>query len=191
MSIAPRSAKSPLRLAKEGPVASITLMRPEAANTVNVPMAEAAALDVDEDEQVRLVVLTGKGKLFCGGGDVKGFAEWGTGGLPSSRRSPALFTSLSPVWPDEQASCHTGQRPRCGGRTQSHSAWRHCGGCAHRALHPRLHPIGLTREGGASWLLPRLVGLRRAQELVLTNRRLSADEATEMGFITRAVTIWS
>ncbi|MBS0394224.1 MAG: enoyl-CoA hydratase/isomerase family protein, partial [Proteobacteria bacterium] len=45
--------------------------------------------------------------------------------------------------------------------------------------------VGLTPDGGATWLLPRLVGLRRAQELVLTNRRVPAAEAAALGLVTR------
>src|SRR6266404_3255673 len=47
--------------------------------------------------------------------------------------------------------------------------------------------IGLTPDGGMSWLLPRLVGLRKAQEMILTNRRVNASEAEAMGLITRVV----
>lgn len=47
--------------------------------------------------------------------------------------------------------------------------------------------IGLSPDGGATWLLPRLIGLRRAQELSLTNRRVSAEEAAEIGLVTRVV----
>src|SRR3546814_12932563 len=47
--------------------------------------------------------------------------------------------------------------------------------------------IGLTPDGGASWFLPRLIGMRRAQELALLNRRLSGEEAAELGLITRVV----
>jgi 2-(1,2-epoxy-1,2-dihydrophenyl)acetyl-CoA isomerase len=47
--------------------------------------------------------------------------------------------------------------------------------------------IGLTPDGGMSWLLPRLVGLRKAQEMILTNRRVNASEAESMGLITRVV----
>ena len=47
--------------------------------------------------------------------------------------------------------------------------------------------IGLTADGSLSWTLPRLVGLRRAQELLLTNRRVGAEEAAAMGLITRVV----
>jgi 2-(1,2-epoxy-1,2-dihydrophenyl)acetyl-CoA isomerase len=47
--------------------------------------------------------------------------------------------------------------------------------------------IGLTPDGGTTWLLPRLIGLRRAQELALLNKRLSAPDAAAMGLITRTV----
>src|SRR3546814_2618514 len=47
--------------------------------------------------------------------------------------------------------------------------------------------IGLSPDGGSTWLLPRLVGLRRAQELALTNKRLTAEEAAELGLVTRIV----
>jgi len=52
---------------------------------------------------------------------------------------------------------------------------------------PAYGALGLTADGGLSWLLPRLVGLRKAQEIILTNRRIKADEAEAMGLITRAV----
>jgi len=47
--------------------------------------------------------------------------------------------------------------------------------------------IGLTPDGGTTWLLTRLVGLRRAQELCLTNRKVKADEAASLGLVTRVV----
>jgi 2-(1,2-epoxy-1,2-dihydrophenyl)acetyl-CoA isomerase len=47
--------------------------------------------------------------------------------------------------------------------------------------------VGLSPDGGASWLLPRLIGLRRAQELALRNKRVKAEEAAALGLITRVV----
>lgn len=47
--------------------------------------------------------------------------------------------------------------------------------------------VGLTADGGMSWLLPRLVGLRRAQEIILTNRRIPAEEAERIGLVPRVV----
>ncbi|MCZ4303101.1 enoyl-CoA hydratase/isomerase family protein, partial [Microbacterium oxydans] len=47
--------------------------------------------------------------------------------------------------------------------------------------------IGLSPDGGMSWLLPRLIGLRRAQAMILTNARIGADEAERIGLVTRTV----
>ena len=68
-------------LERAGSVATITLNRPDAYNALTLPLARElfqAVLEVDEDPAVRCVVLTGAGKAFCGGGDVKDFAD----GLP-------------------------------------------------------------------------------------------------------------
>ena len=47
--------------------------------------------------------------------------------------------------------------------------------------------IGVSPDAGTSWLLPRLIGLRRAQEMILTNRRVAADEALAIGLVTRVI----
>ena len=47
--------------------------------------------------------------------------------------------------------------------------------------------IGLSPDGGMSWLLPRLVGMRKAQEMIIANRRIAADEAEAIGLVTRIV----
>src|SRR2546428_9712874 len=67
-----------LLLDRADAVATITLNRPDAYNALNLALGRdlfAAALEVDEDPGVRCVVITGAGKAFCGGGDVKDFAE--------------------------------------------------------------------------------------------------------------------
>ena len=59
-------------------IATITLNRPDAYNALSLALARElfdAVLEVDEDPAVRCVVLTGAGKAFCGGGDVKDFAQ--------------------------------------------------------------------------------------------------------------------
>jgi 2-(1,2-epoxy-1,2-dihydrophenyl)acetyl-CoA isomerase len=67
-----------LLLDRADAVATITLNRPDAYNALNLALGRDlfhAALEVDEDPEVRCVVITGAGKAFCGGGDVKDFAE--------------------------------------------------------------------------------------------------------------------
>lgn len=183
------SEADPLRLEKKDGVARITLNRPQAGNTIDVAMARAlmdAALSVDEDDSVRAVVLTGEGKLFCGGGDVQTFASAGDA-------VPARIKEITGPLGVAVARLARMNKPLVtlvnGPAAGAGLSLAVLGDIALAA--PTAHftmaytAIGLTPDGGASWLLPRLVGLRRAQELVLTNRRLSAVEAAEWGLITR------
>jgi 2-(1,2-epoxy-1,2-dihydrophenyl)acetyl-CoA isomerase len=185
------SEGEPLRLEKKDGVAWITLTRPHAGNTIDVPMARAlmdAALSVDEDDKVRAVVLTGEGRLFCGGGDVQSFASAG-------ESVPALIKQITGPLHVAIARLARMNKPLVtlinGPAAGAGLSLAVLGDIALAA--PAAHftvaytAIGLTPDGGASWLLPRLVGLRRAQELVLTNRRLGAEEAAEWGLITRVV----
>src|SRR5438132_12863605 len=67
-----------LTLERSAQVATITLNRPDAYNALNLELGREifhAALDVDEDPDVRCVVITGRGKAFCAGGDVKDFSD--------------------------------------------------------------------------------------------------------------------
>ena len=71
---------TPLLVSSEGAISTLTLNRPHAGNTIDLPLACAlldAATACDNDPAVRCVVLTGAGKLFCGGGDLAGFAAAG------------------------------------------------------------------------------------------------------------------
>lgn len=181
----------PLRLERAGAVARIVLSRPEAGNAIDLPMAEAisrAALECDADETIRCVVLTGEGKLFCGGGDVKGFAAAGDA-------APALIKAIT-------GNLHLGlarllrmEKPLVtvvNGPVGGAGFSLACLGdivIAARSAHFTVGytAVGLAPDGGLSWLLPRLVGLRRAQELILGNRRVDAEEAAALGLVTRVV----
>src|SRR3546814_4289299 len=68
---------APVLFQRENGVARLTLNRPDAGNTIDLPLARAlmdAAIACDEDDAIRVVVLTGAGKMFCAGGDIDGFA---------------------------------------------------------------------------------------------------------------------
>ena len=75
-------------------VAHLTLNRPEAANALNLEMAmalEAAALKCEEDPNIRAVLMTGAGKLFCGGGDLKSFAAQPAEELPGHLKKVTMY----------------------------------------------------------------------------------------------------
>lgn len=172
-------------------VARLTLNRPTAGNSINVALARAlkeAAIRCDEDESVRCVLLTGRGRLFCAGGDIAAFAEAGNS-------TPALLKELTGYLHVAIARFARMDKPlitSINGPAAGAGIGLSVLGdivLAARSAHFTLAhtAIGLSPDGGCTWLLPRLIGLRRAQELVLTNRRVGAEEAEKIGLITRAV----
>jgi 2-(1,2-epoxy-1,2-dihydrophenyl)acetyl-CoA isomerase len=184
-------AEAPVLIARENGIARVTLNRPKAGNAIDVPLARAlmeAAIECDEDESIRVVTLTGAGRLFCGGGDVGAFAG-------SGERFPALLKELTAYTHSAVSRFSRMGKPMvtiingpAAGAGFNLSLLGDIAIAAQSAHFTTAYTgIGLTPDGGATWLLPRLVGLRRAQEIILLNKRVSATEAAEIGMITRAV----
>jgi 2-(1,2-epoxy-1,2-dihydrophenyl)acetyl-CoA isomerase len=174
-----------------GAVATLRLNRPTVGNSLDVSLSRAlmeAAIRVDEDPAVRVVVLTGTGRFFCAGGDVGAFATAGAG-------APALIKEITGYLHSAIARLARMSKPLVtvvnGPAAGAGFSLAILGDIviSARSAHYTLAytAIGLTPDGGSTWLLPRLVGLRRAQELALTNRRVAGDEAVELGLITRVV----
>jgi 2-(1,2-epoxy-1,2-dihydrophenyl)acetyl-CoA isomerase len=182
---------SPLLFERNGTVATLILNRPDVGNAIDVPMARAlmeASIVCDEDAAIRCVVLTGAGRLFCAGGDVGGFAA-------AVDHAPRLLKELTAYLHMAIARFARMDKPLVTA-INGHAAGAGFSlallgdiALATRSAHFTIaYPaIGLSPDGGATWLLPRLVGLRRAQELILLNKRTSADDAAALGLITRAV----
>lgn len=182
---------APVLLSRAGAVATITLNRPEAGNTINMALAEGLARVLDEivdDPAVRCVVLTGEGRLFCGGGDISAFAAAGDS-------TPQLLRKLADAFHASVLRMAKMAKPLVmlvnGPAAGAGMSLALSGDVvlAARSAHftAAYGMVGLTPDGGMSWLLPRLVGLRNAQEMILTNRRVGAEEAAEIGLITRVM----
>lgn len=182
---------STLRFDREGAVAVITIHRPQAGNAIDIPMARElllAAIACDGDASIRAVLLRSEGKLFSAGGDVRAFAAAGdrTSDMISeetaylhaavarlARMDKPLVTAVQGFAAGAGFSlAMLGDIVLAGEYAQFTLAYT---------------AIGLSPDGGASWLLPRLVGLRKAQQLILTNARLSAQKALEIGLVTEVV----
>ena len=85
---------------KKDNVAKITINRPEAANALNFDLAYDlmhASLECDEDPEIRAVVMTGSGRMFCAGGDLKSFSAQGEK-LPAHRQ----HRTSGRTWPNQQ-----------------------------------------------------------------------------------------
>lgn len=174
---------------RDGATARITLSRPSFGNALTVPMAQAlcdAAIVCDEEDSIRCVVVTGAGRFYCAGGDVTGFAEAG-------EKAPVLIKSVTAPLHSAIARLLRMNKPLI---TAINGPAAGAGiGLAvmgdivlvDPAAHftPAYPAVGLSPDGGASWFLPRLIGMRRTQEFLLTNRRVKAEEAVAMGLATR------
>jgi 2-(1,2-epoxy-1,2-dihydrophenyl)acetyl-CoA isomerase len=185
------SATPSLLVERNGPIATLKLNRPDVGNAIDIPLARAlmeAAIACDEDDAIRCVVVTGSGRLFCAGGDVGSFNAAGDsiGGYLKEitvyhhaaisrlahMNKPVLTVINGPVAGGGIGLALIGDIAIAG-----------------RSAHFTLaySALGLSPDGGSTWLLPRLIGLRRTQEMALLNRRITAEEAVSLGMITRVV----
>jgi 2-(1,2-epoxy-1,2-dihydrophenyl)acetyl-CoA isomerase len=173
----------------DGPIARITLNRPESANGLTLPMTREfmqAAIRCDEDPNVRAIVLTGAGKLFCAGGDLKSFAGEGERiGAVLKEMTAYLHAAISRL-ARGSAPVVTAVNGTAAGAGFSLAVAGDLAVASEKAKFTMAYTAaGLSPDGSSSYFLPRLIGIRRTQELMLTNRRLSAQEALDWGLVTR------
>jgi len=172
---------APVLFAVEDGIATLTLNRPDAGNAIDLPMARALAdltIRCQTDRAVRCVVLTGAGRLFCAGGDVSVMAAAGERvEAVLSELAGTLHLALERLAGMAKPLLNLINGPAAGAGVGIALAGDVvlCARSAH--FTPAYGTLGLTPDGGLTWLLPRLVGLRKAQEIILTNRRIKAPEA--------------
>jgi len=172
-------------------VARLTLHRPDAANAIDLAVARAlaeAALRCERDPDVRAVVLTGSGRAFCAGGDLRAFAAAGED-VPGLIREMTghLHLALSRLARGD-APVIAAVNGVAAGAGMSLACAADLALAAESARFTMAYTrAGLAPDGSSTWFLPRLVGARRAQELLLTNRVLSAAEAFDWGLVNRVV----
>jgi 2-(1,2-epoxy-1,2-dihydrophenyl)acetyl-CoA isomerase len=186
------AATEPILLSIEGGLARLRLNRPEASNGLDVPLLRAlhdALMQCHAEPTLRALLLTGAGKNFCAGGDIKDFASKGEG-LPDYLReatawlgfvTQALISLPAPVVTLVQgfAAGGGGVGLVCASDIviAAESACFLSGATR----------VGMAPDGGSSVTLSRLIGHRRAMQFVLLNQTLAATEAAEIGLITRVV----
>jgi enoyl-CoA hydratase/carnithine racemase len=182
-------------------VATITLDRPERLNAWTATMnAEYRSLleAASDDPAVRVVVVTGNGRGFCAGAeseDLAGHAERGSyeSGAPVDLATPGY--GARPEF-DAELAYHFGiDKPilaaingPVAGIGFALSCYCDLRFAARGAKFTTAHgKLGLPCAYGLAWLLPRLIGLPRALDLILTSRTFDADEAHELGLVTAVV----
>lgn len=178
-----------LTFAKAGPIISIVLDRPDAANGMNDTMtrelSEAAARCITNATKV--VTLTGTGRFFCAGGDLKAIAAAPSAGAYVKGMADDLHQAMS-TFARMDAVLITAVNGVAAGAGFPLGVSGDLVLAGESASFTMAYTkAGLSPDGSSSYLLPRLVGLRRAQELMITNRVLSATEALEWGLVTAIV----
>ena len=183
------AAAETVRVAVADAVATITLARPDALNALDRPMKTAllAALRrVDRDPAIRVVILTGEGRAFCAGQDLK---------EPFGGEHPTLEDEVRDRYNPLILAIRRLSRPVIGA-INGVAAGAGCSlafACDLRIAAENASfvlafgRIGLVPDSGASWFLPRLVGSARAAELALIGDPLSAADAERLGVVSRVV----
>ena len=170
-------------------VATIRLCRPESANTVSPALATdllEATTTCRTDSDVRAVLLTGSGKFFSAGGDLRYLSTEGDE-LKLRKMVIDFHAALLDLSALKAPVVVAVNGIAAGGGMSLALAGDLVYAARSATFTAAYTAAGLSPDGSMTVLLCKLVGLRRAQELLLTNRRLSAEEALDWGLITRVV----
>lgn len=172
-------------------VAHLVLNRPQAANGITVELARDfmyAALHCDENANVRAVILSGAGRMFCGGGDLKAFATKGDELSHYLKEVTTYLHAAVSRLTRMDAPVIAAVHGSAAGAGMSIACAADVVLAAENAKFTMAYTrAGLTPDGSSTYFLSRIVGLRRALDLALTSRVLSATEAMELGIVTRVV----
>jgi 2-(1,2-epoxy-1,2-dihydrophenyl)acetyl-CoA isomerase len=173
----------------DGPVATLTLDRPEALNALTVPMKVAlheALGSLARDRSVRAVILTGAGRAFCAGQDLAEREQPDAAPLDvevRERYNPIIRALRSMGQPVIAAV--NGVAAGAGASLAFACDLRIAAEEARFIL--AFGRIGLVPDSGATWFLPRIVGPARAAELALLGEAVDAQEALRIGLVSRVV----
>ena len=174
----------------DGDVAVITLNRPDRFNALDAGLAAGTVDALDKaGGEARAVVLTGKGKAFCSGADLSQLTgDYETGGPDLAGLLNDVFHPMVNALANSKvptvaavngvaAGAGLGIALGCDMRIMAESAF----------LTSSFTAIGLVPDSGTTWWLPRHVGVSKAIELTMTNKRVNAEEARSLGLCVEVV----
>jgi 2-(1,2-epoxy-1,2-dihydrophenyl)acetyl-CoA isomerase len=180
-----------IRFEKRGGVGFVRLARPDQANTMNLDLSKdlhEAALRCGDDPDVRAVVITGEGRFFCAGGDVRYLGGQGDA-LPRAVREATTYihAAISRFARMDPPVISAVNGPAAGGGVclVAMSDIALAARSAHFSI--AFPQLGFSIDCGGTYFLPRVMGERRAFEFILTGKRLSAEAAEAAGLVTRVL----
>lgn len=171
---------------KEGGVGIITLNRPERLNAINFQLAfelDRLLDEILEDAEARTLILTGAGRGFCAGADIKEMADPQAKRLPVGRR----YTFFNKIDDLDRPVIAAINGPANGGGLELALAcdFRIASEAANFGLGEV--KLGVMPAGGGTARLPRLIGVSRAKEFLYFGNRIDAEEAHRIGLVNRVV----
>lgn len=170
-------------------IATITLNRPERLNAMPPQMADEISDAVDHLEDACALLITGAGRAFCSGADLQ--ARGGAAALGASGPYGALTRSYNPTMVKLSKlnvpiiTAVNGPAAGIGCSLALCSDFAIAGKSAY--FLQAFVNIGLVPDGGASWMLPRLIGKARATQMMLLGEKISGDQAADWGLIYKCV----
>ncbi len=180
-----------LRFEVADSIATITIDRPDDANALNARMAAElhdVALRCADDAGVRAVIVTGNGRMFCAGGDLKDMHAQGDGRHAYiTRMATDLHNALARFTHMDAPVVMAVNGTAAGAGFSLALAGDYVIATDQAKFVSAYTAAGLTPDGSSTYYLAKHVGLLRAKELMFTNRVLSADEACAWGIVNRVV----
>jgi len=173
-------------------VATITINRPDVQNTISGPMLDALTerlLEADRDSAVRAIIITGTGRFFCAGLDLR---TGNPGGGTGTERRVSVTLDLRSTPPTVLHNLDTPTICALNGSAAGYGMDLALG-CDIRLmadnakLAAAFTARGIVPESGGTWILPRLIGWSKAAELIFTGRTLLADECERLGLVSKVV----
>jgi enoyl-CoA hydratase/carnithine racemase len=174
-------------------VATITLNKPHKKNALGdvlTPALRQVLLDLEDNDQIGCIMLTGSGDAFCSGGDVTGMSSGSTTTTSTKQERIDQLTHAQraltqrlyehpkitiAALPGAAAGAGLSIALACDLRVASENAF----------ITTAFANIGLSRDYGSSWFLTRLIGLAQAKELLFLSERINASDAMQMGIVNR------
>ena len=177
---------------REGPLAILKFNRPTLMNAMNKTMAQEISVAMPsliDDEDVRAILLTGEGRGFCAGADLKDVSDGHKRDMAPLDGGAMLRTCINPIL----LRMSTAPKPIIAA-VNGPAAGVGCGialaadivlAARSASFIQAFIRIGAVPDGGSSWMLPRLVGRARATAMMLMGESISAEDAAQWGLIHR------
>ena len=184
-----KGADMSIDLSIDNGIAVVTINRPEAKNAITIEMREqlwTTFESLHENDDVRVVILTGAGGAFCAGMDVKEMGDGGIGwSLTKIRRLHRIARAIQSLKKPTIAAVDG----VCVGVGWSYALACDMVVASEGARFAQIfRNIGLVPDGGAVWQLRQQIGAMRAKEIVYSGRMVGVDEALDLGLVLEKVT---